>query len=443
MSEPENSEKLAARIARMSPSEAPKRKRGINPYALSAITAVAGVGIGAWLVIAAPKHAAPAPTIETASVSGFQGDGTGDSMGADGFSVSKAKPQIAPSASDHGVEDRLKAEIDALNAKISDLKANPVTVTDEAALADLNAKIAALDADAKTRESALSDLQRENIRLQTELDTKNLIADDGEAEATRAREEDLARQRQEAEALKKSQINSDMVALRSSADTSGANGAAPSAPDTPGEAATGDDAFRRAGANAAEVRQAEMIANPARTVMQGTLIEASLETALSTDLAGNVSAIVSHDVWSFDMSRVLIPRGSRLFGRYDSDVGAGQRRVLIAWDRLVTTDGQSVGLAAYGTDRIGRSGLPGTVRNHFLQRFGTAALISVIGAVPAVAAAKYDSNQVAADTAKNVGTDLGNGVNQVMAGYLSIPPTISVSQGAVVMIRVDADLEFN
>ena len=177
--------------------------------------------------------------------------------------------------------------------------------------------------------------------------------------------------------------------------------------------------------------------------MQGTLIEASLETALSTDLAGNVSAIVSHDVWSFDMSRVLIPRGSRLFGRYDSDVGAGQRRVLIAWDRLVTTDGQSVSLAAYGTDRIGRSGLPGTVRNHFLQRFGTAALISVIGAVPAVAAAKYNSNQVAADTAKNVGTDLGNAVNQVMADYLSIPPTISVSQGAVVMIRVDADLEFN
>jgi type IV secretion system protein VirB10 len=29
-----------------------------------------------------------------------------------------------------------------------------------------------------------------------------------------------------------------------------------------------------------------------------------------------------------------------------------------------------------------------------------------------------------------------------MADYLSIPPTISVNQGAVVMIRVDADLAF-
>ena len=431
-------EKLTARMERMKPSEAPKRRRGINPYALSAVTAVAGVGVGAWLVLAAPDAPAPAPAIETASVSDFQGDGTG----TDGFSVSRPKPQIVPAAPDTSEAERLQAEIEALNAQIADLKANPLTVTDEAALADLKAHVAALDADAKARAAALSDLERENIRLQTELETKALIDGDSEAEAARAREEELARRRQEAEMLNEAQIHSDMVALRSSMGMGFEPGAAAPAPGAPGLAATGDDAFRRAGAKAAEVRLAEVIADPAHTVMQGTLIEAALETAISTDLAGNVSAIVSHDVWSFDMSRVLIPRGSRLFGRYDSEVDAGQRRVLIAWDRLVTTDGQSVTLAAYGTDRIGRSGLPGTVRNHFLQRFGTAALISLIGAVPTLAADKYAANEVASDTAENVGTDLGEAVNTVMAEYLSIPPTISVNQGAVVMIRVDADLAF-
>ena len=438
MSDETQAEKLTARMERMKPSDAPKRRRGINPYALSAVTAVAGVGVGAWLVLAAPDAPAPAPAIETASVSDFQGDGTG----TDGFSVSRPKPQIVPAAPDTSEAERLQAEIEALNAQIADLKANPVTVTDEAALADLKAQVAALDADAKARAAALSDLKRENIRLQTELETQALIDGDSEAEAARAREEELARRRQEAEMLNEAQIHSDMVALRSSMDMGGETGAASPVPGAPGQAATGDDAFRRAGAKAAEVRQAEVIADPAHTVMQGTLIEAALETAISTDLAGNVSAIVSHDVWSFDMSRVLIPRGSRLFGRYDSEVDAGQRRVLIAWDRLVTTDGQSVTLAAYGTDRIGRSGLPGTVRNHFLQRFGTAALISLIGAVPTLAADKYSANEVASDTAENVGTDLGEAVNTVMADYLSIPPTISVNQGAVVMIRVDADLAF-
>jgi type IV secretion system protein VirB10 len=438
MSDDTQAEKLTARMERMKPSEAPKRRRGINPYALSAVTAVAGVGVGAWLVLAAPDAPVPTPAIETASVSDFQGDGTG----TDGFSVSRPKPQIVPAAPDTSEAERLKAEIEALNAQIADLMANPVTVTDEAALADLKAQVAALDADAKARAAALSDLERENIRLQTELETKALIDGDSEAEAARAREEELARRRQAAEMLNEAQIHSDMVALRSSMDMGGEAGIAAPAPGAPGQTATGDDVFRRAGAKAAEVRQAEVIADPAHTVMQGTLIEAALETAISTDLAGNVSAIVSHDVWSFDMSRVLIPRGSRLFGRYDSEVDAGQRRVLIAWDRLVTTDGQSVGLAAYGTDRIGRSGLPGTVRNHFLQRFGTAALISLIGAVPTLAADKYEANEVASDTAENVGTDLGEAVNTVMADYLSIPPTISVNQGAVVMIRVDADLAF-
>jgi type IV secretion system protein VirB10 len=443
MTDETQAEKLTARMERMKPSEAPKRRRGINPYALSAVTAVAGVGVGAWLVLAAPDAPAPAPAIETASVSDFQGGGAG----TDGFSLSRPKPQIVPAAPDTSEAERLQAEIEALNAQIADLKANPVTVTDEAALADLQAQVAALDADAKARAAALSDLERENIRLQTELETKALIDGDPEAEAARAREEELARRRQEAEMLNEAQINSDMVALRSSmdmgsVDAGGMAGPGAPAPAAPGQTATGDDAFRRAGAKAAEVRQAEVIADPAHTVMQGTLIEAALETAISTDLAGNVSAIVSHDVWSFDMSRVLIPRGSRLFGRYDSEADAGQRRVLIAWDRLVTTDGQSVSLAAYGTDRIGRSGLPGTVRNHFLQRFGTAALISLIGAVPTLAADKYAANEVASDTAENVGTDLGEAVNTVMADYLSIPPTISVNQGAVVMIRVDADLAF-
>lgn len=431
-------EKLTERLNRMKPAEDKTRRRGINPYALSAVTAVAGVGVGAWLVLSAPDAPSPAPAMETGSVSGFQGDGSG----TDGFSIARPAepaPQIVPEAvRDEAEEERLRGEIEILRAEIEALKANPVTVTDDAALADLQSRLSAIEAEARAKADALAELERENIRLQTELDTRNLIDGDPEAERQRAREEELARRRAEAEALREAQINSEMVALRGSDGGAGGDGTAGGS----GERYTGDEAFVRAGAKAAEARQASIIANPANTVVQGTLIEATLETAISTQLAGNVTAVVSHDVWSFDMSRVLVPRGSRLFGRYDSDVDAGQKRVLIAWDRIITTDGQSVTLAAYGTDRIGRSGLPGKVRTHFLQRFGTAALISVIGAVPTLAAAKYADDEVASDTAENVGTDLGNAVNEVMADYLSIPPTISVNQGAVVMIRVDADLEF-
>jgi type IV secretory pathway VirB10-like protein len=90
---------------------------------------------------------------------------------------------------------------------------------------------------------------------------------------------------------------------------------------------------------------------------------------------------------------------------YAHSADDGQRRVLIAWDRLVTTDGQSVELAAYGTDRVGRSGLPGKVRTHFLKRFGSAALISIIGAAPAVAASQVEDEN-AADAVQDVGDGL-------------------------------------
>ncbi|WP_262983318.1 TrbI/VirB10 family protein [Paracoccus mutanolyticus] len=49
-------------------------------------------------------------------------------------------------------------------------------------------------------------------------------------------------------------------------------------------------------------------------------------------------------------------------------------------------------LEGYGTDRVGRSGLTGKVKNHTASRFGSAALVSVIGALPAaLEAAASDS----------------------------------------------------
>ena len=43
-----------------------------------------------------------------------------------------------------------------------------------------------------------------------------------------------------------------------------------------------------------------------------------METALDSSLPGQTRAVVSEDVFSFDGSRLLIPRGSRLIGRYRS-----------------------------------------------------------------------------------------------------------------------------
>lgn len=429
---PDQEARLAARLEALKGPG--KRKRGVNPWVLSAVTGVAGLGVGACIVAFAPE-AGPEEGLPASTATEFQED-----AGLDGFRIREdeapALPQATPTSEDPELAS-LRATVAELQAEIARLRANPetVTVADEAALAALQARIDEVEAAAAAREAALQDAELENERLRAQIEAGALLADEESAarEAAARREEELARRRAEAEALEAARINSDMVAFRDGASGGGPDG------ETAREA-TGDAAFLREGAGRAEVRTAEIIANPGSTLVQGTLIEAALETAISTDLAGNVVAQVSHDVWSFDMSRVLVPRGAKLYGRYDSDTDLGQRRVLIAWDRLVTPDGQSVDLAAYGTDPVGRSGLPGKVRTHFLKRFGSAALISIIGAAPAVAAAQVEDEN-AADAVEDIGDGFTESIGTVLGDYLTIAPTIYVNQGTVVLIRVDADIE--
>ena len=88
---------------------------------------------------------------------------------------------------------------------------------------------------------------------------------------------------------------------------------------------------------------------------QGTLIPAVLETAIDTDLPGYVRAVVSRDVRSFDGSKVLIPRSSRLIGQYKSGLADGQTRAYVIWSRLIRPDGVSVALGSPAVDFSGRS----------------------------------------------------------------------------------------
>ncbi|TIO93158.1 MAG: TrbI/VirB10 family protein, partial [Mesorhizobium sp.] len=115
-------------------------------------------------------------------------------------------------------------------------------------------------------------------------------------------------------------------------------------------------------------------------IPEGTLIPGILETAINSDLPGQIRAITSQDVYSFDGRRVLIPTGTRLIGEYQSEVTRGQKRIFVIWTRLIRDDGVSVRLSSIGTDSLGRSGLTGIVDNKWRERFGSAIMLSVVGA---------------------------------------------------------------
>ena len=292
------------------------------------------------------------------------------------------------------------------------------------------------DATAKELARALEKAQAQNLAMIEDLRTDfgreiaalQSAAASADTDAA-TREAELAARRAEREAELKARIASPSVVF----DDGKSGGAGEAGYPMPPDAASGSrDAagrdFVQSGREAAKVEASQVIAHPSNTVLQGTLIEATLENAVDSSLPGQLTAIVTRPVWSFDQAQVLIPAGSRLFGEYSSEVAIGQGRILVAWTRLVTPDGQSVQMEAFGGDAQGRSGITGRVNARFVQRFGSAALISLLGAAPAIAAASY-SDKISSDTAEKIGKDLGSATGSAVDAYTSLPPIITVAPG--------------
>ena len=127
------------------------------------------------------------------------------------------------------------------------------------------------------------------------------------------------------------------------------------------------------------------------TIAEGTFITAALETAIDSSLPGAIRAVVTSDVYSMDGRSLLLPKGTRIVGTYNSVTSLSQKRALVLWTRALTPQGKTIALNAAGADSLGRAGLTGRVDTHFLERFGSAGLISVVTAIPSIIAAELGS----------------------------------------------------
>jgi type IV secretion system protein VirB10 len=288
---------------------------------------------------------------------------------------------------------------------------------------------------------------------------------------------ELERQRQEEERRKWERLRApQVIADNAAAAAKAAN------PDDGGRAASGpeDDPNRRflASVSAAgvEVSRANKNNRIDALVAQGTMIRGVLETAVQSDLPGMVRAVVSENVWSFDGRRVLIPAGSRLVGEYKSGIAQGQTRVFIVWTRMLRSDGVSVQLGSNGTDDLGRAGNAGFVDNHYVERFGSAVMLSLVGGVSQFLSAYgqntngYGNGTVITTTdpvtgmvtqtqtgvnqnqlslqarqiaAQNVSQTLTNIAQEALRNSINIPPTIYLDQGTRIIVFVRRDLDFS
>jgi type IV secretion system protein VirB10 len=209
----------------------------------------------------------------------------------------------------------------------------------------------------------------------------------------------------------------------------------------------------------AQKQTATRIGNLRAVVAQGRMIEASLETAINTQLPGSIRAIVSRDVYAEAGHTVMIPKGSRLIGQYNSSIFSGQTRVYVVWTRVIRPDGIDVAINSPLTDQIGQTGVAGQVDTKFGEILSRALLTSAISiSVAAVIDEAFDGGDLTqttnTDGSNTTNTDLttqasvdavsqfGGIMSSFLRRFIDVQPTILVDQGASVNVFVNRDLIF-
>ncbi|MDN5940231.1 MAG: type IV secretion system protein VirB10 [Salinisphaera sp.] len=213
-------------------------------------------------------------------------------------------------------------------------------------------------------------------------------------------------------------------------------GAAPSAATASQQAAQTNQAFANAAPSNVPVSQARVLDDMGYRINQGKMIRAVLESAIQSDLPGLVRAVVTEDVYSADGERVLIVRGSRLVGEYASGLVRGQSRVFVIWNRVIQPDGTDIQIGSRGTDPLGRAGLTGEIDRHFVQRFGAAFLLSLIGSGVVLA---QENSTVVLNTSESFQDTAESALEQ----SANIPPTVHIDQGTPIQVFVARDLLFS
>ena len=239
---------------------------------------------------------------------------------------------------------------------------------------------------------------------------------------------------------------SKMLAFSSGAAVQNAAAPAAAAPADPALTQAADNSIRVGNVGPVEDTQAvsaRLIRTTGYTITEGTTIAGVLETAIDSTLPGMVRAINAADVYSHDGSQLLIPKGSRLVGRYQSDIRRGQARVFIIWTRIIRADGASILINSPGTDQLGRAGLAGDVDTHFFQIFGAAILLSIIdGGIELGIEMAREQGSGDRTVISSRPRGLNRAAELALQDSIRIPPTIHIDQGTRITIIVSRDLDF-
>lgn len=187
--------------------------------------------------------------------------------------------------------------------------------------------------------------------------------------------------------------------------------------------------------------QAALIKNRDMVITKGTFLKCALETAISSALPGMTSCRITNDIYSTSGNVILLDRGSRVVGQYQSDLKQGQARIFILWTRVETPEGVVIELNSPGTGALGRAGVGGEINTHFWKRFGGALLLSLVSSGSELAA-NTEQSQRTQILMKGISSSSRTAAQIALDNSINIPPTLEKEPGESISIFVARDLDF-
>jgi type IV secretion system protein VirB10 len=204
---------------------------------------------------------------------------------------------------------------------------------------------------------------------------------------------------------------------------------------------------------------AQYIEDRTTMIMQGKIINSILETAINTEFPGDVRGVISRDVYAESGGNILIPKGSRVYGTYSSEVIRGQGRVSISWTRLIRPDGVVADVTIDASDQFGRAGIEGDVDNRYGSVITNSILTSILavgGAIAAESLSGSDESTTTTDATTGTTTTTSSASSQaitdvtgtivdtvadVISDTIDTEPVIRVPQGTRVTIIINSDIK--
>ncbi len=180
-------------------------------------------------------------------------------------------------------------------------------------------------------------------------------------------------------------------------------------------------------------------------VYEGSVLDTVLMNRLDGDAVGPVKVLVSNPLYSHDHQHVIIPEGTVVLGEAKKIGAAGfgqQRRMAVAFHRLIMPDGYSVDLDQFhGLDQIGEEGLKDKVNNHYLEIFGASIALGVIAGAGEITQGGGTITTSGSQAFTNgTAASVSQSATSILDRFTQIPPTITIREGHRVKVYFTQDL---